>query len=95
MKGTLETTGTKIRHTIIDHKCDRCEKAFEPVFRGEDECIQPSDALEMLFIPYYGGYFDQGGPQAHYKDTLYRRFWLCEGCTEVLFTVFPSLRVKR
>ena len=81
-------------HIIIDHRCDNCEYKFTPVSSPETD-IQPSNALEIEFQPYYGGYFDQGGPQTKLEDRMYRNFWLCEACADKLIEQFPCFKVKR
>ena len=100
MKGKLKTIegiyrGEKIkRYEIEEHCCDNCEKEFSPVLPHSPGTIMPKHALEMSFHPYYGGYFDQGGPEEDLEQFAYRYFWFCEECAEKLFDAFPCMKIK-
>lgn len=98
MKGTYKETtvgpteSNRIEQKIEDHRCDRCDVLF---LVPDLDSIQPYDALEIEFHPYYAGYFDQSGPEDHLSKTMYRRFWLCEACANILIMLFPCMKVNR
>lgn len=91
MKGKLTKITPEPYHIIEDHKCDNCEKPLESNFGA----INPYNALEIHFIPYYGGYFDQSGPQNELEERMYRYFWFCKDCADLLIKTFPCLKVNR
>lgn len=99
MKGKLVqktiTMGNGHQHLteiIEDHRCDRCDTSLKGY---DDFFIQPHDALEIEFHPYYGGYFDRISEEKSLSEKLYRRFWLCKDCAILLITFFPCLEVTR
>jgi hypothetical protein len=101
MKGKLQQTTIEFHDghkelswAIQGHRCDNCEEPLENIMQLND-CIQPSDALEIAFHPYYGGYFDKGSPEESMHDRAYRMFWLCEKCADSLIKRFPCFQVPR
>ena len=82
----------KIEARIRNHKCDNCGKKLT---QSHMLSIQPDDALEIHFVPYYGGYFDKDGPDDTYESALWHKFWLCEECADDLIEKFPCFRVPR
>jgi hypothetical protein len=80
---------------IESHCCDNCEKPLPKTYTPGEGGIQPDDALQIEFTPYYGGYFDQGGPEDMMEDRAYRYFWFCQECADKLIKEFPCLTIRR
>ena len=91
----------EFRWVLDYHKCDNCNKLFEPVCPRDDgttNTIQPLHALEMRFVPYYGGYFDnlsvamsRRGPGS-FPYTMIANFWFCESCADDLLEEYPCFK---
>lgn len=78
------------RFVVVEVWCDNCDKRLKQVFEYETETVQPEDALEIVLVGYYGGYFDTSAGWVPGSEHPTVHF--CGECADKLCEAFPSIR---